>query len=78
MLAELKTDFEFEEKDRERLLDELWVIVEGANGMYRPEARIERSRIVIVSANKPLPRNPTGMVQRRRCLELYKAELEAL
>jgi hypothetical protein len=59
------------------LLDEIWVVIEEANETYRPEARMNMSRIVIVSSDKPLPRNPKGMVQ-RRCLELYAAELEAL
>ncbi|KAF7886323.1 hypothetical protein EAF00_010426 [Botryotinia globosa] len=63
---------------RERLIEEIWIVVNGINEKYREEAWVWKECIIIANPQKPLPRNPKGSIQRARAMELYAQELESL
>ncbi|KAF7925651.1 uncharacterized protein EAE98_006876 [Botrytis deweyae] len=63
---------------KEKLVEEIWTIVNGINEKYREEAWVRKECIVIAKPQKPLPRNPKGSIQRTRAMELYAKELESL
>jgi acyl-coenzyme A synthetase/AMP-(fatty) acid ligase len=78
ILIELKDGEEVPEAEKQTFIDEIWALVEQANEKYRPEARIEKARILLTDPKKPFPRNAKGLVQRNVALELYADELEAI
>ncbi|TGO65714.1 hypothetical protein BCON_0001g00280 [Botryotinia convoluta] len=63
---------------KERLIEEIWIIVNGINEKYREEAWVRKECIIIAKPQKPLPRNPKGSIQRARAMKLYAKELESL
>ncbi|KAF7872729.1 uncharacterized protein EAF02_008800 [Botrytis sinoallii] len=62
----------------EKLIEEIWTIVNGINEKYREEAWVRKECIMIAKPQKPLPRSPKGSIQRARAMELYAKELESL
>lgn len=79
LLVELKDNINAAEPGyKERVVEEIWSIVDGSNKKYRAEAWVKKECIVIVDTKRPLPRNPKGSVQRARAMELYGKELESL
>ncbi|KAF7945895.1 uncharacterized protein EAE97_004933 [Botrytis byssoidea] len=63
---------------RERLIEEIWIIVNGINEKYREEAWVRKECIIIANPQKSLPRNPKGSIQRAGAMKLYAQELESL
>ncbi|TGO22161.1 hypothetical protein BPAE_0180g00040 [Botrytis paeoniae] len=63
---------------KEKLIEEIRIIVNGINKKYREEAWVRKECIIIAEPQKPLPRNPKGSVQQARAMELYEKELESL
>ncbi|KAJ8060459.1 hypothetical protein OCU04_010783 [Sclerotinia nivalis] len=79
LLVELKDGINADESGyKEKLIEELWIIVDGINKKYREEAWVQKECIIIADPQKALPRNPKGAIHRARAMELYAKELESL
>lgn len=72
--SEIPTD----DAARERLLEEIWPMVEKANKHSPSHGRIQRDMILFTSADRPMPRAGKGTVQRQATVDLYKADLDNL
>ncbi|KAI0404426.1 hypothetical protein F4802DRAFT_227590 [Xylaria palmicola] len=64
--------------DEQRLLDAVWPSVQAANKECPSHGRIHRNMILFTTAAKPMVRAAKGTVLRKRTLDLYTTELDAL
>ncbi|OJJ46414.1 hypothetical protein ASPZODRAFT_16181 [Penicilliopsis zonata CBS 506.65] len=60
------------------VIESVWPTVEAANLQCPAHARVSKSKILIVDAEKPMVRAAKGTVQREATLRLYAAEIDAL
>ncbi len=58
-------------------LDELWPVVEEANGLCSEYVRLTRPLVIFSSAEKPFERLGKGSVDRRNTLRVYQHEIDA-
>ena len=63
---------------RAELIEKLWPIVEEANRKSPAYARVSKSHILFTTSEKPMSRAGKGTVQRRRTLDNYSDEVDAL
>ncbi|KAL8713809.1 MAG: hypothetical protein Q9225_006706 [Loekoesia sp. 1 TL-2023] len=63
---------------RDSLIDRVWPAIQEANKAYPESARVQRSHILVIDADKRLRRASKGTVQRGPSIKLYEAELEKL
>ena len=61
---------------KEELLNSVWAAIEEVNMLVPQRARVLKSLIVVVSAEKPLTRSPKGIPVRKMSLMLYEAEIQ--
>ena len=59
------------------LLDELWPVVEEANGLCSEYVRLTRPLVIFSSGEKPFERLGKGSVDRRITLRVYQHEIDA-
>lgn len=64
--------------ERERLLEEIWPLVEKANKQSPSHGRIQRDMVLFTTPDRPMPRAGKGTVQRQAAVHLYKADLDNL
>ena len=64
--------------DGASLIEKIWLLVEQTNNEATTAARIDRSKIAIISPDKPFIRTQKGTVIRKQSLEAYSAELDHL
>lgn len=67
-----------DDAERERLLEEIWPLIEKANKHSPSHGRIQRDMVLFTAADRPMPRAGKGTVQRQATVDLYKADLENL
>ena len=60
------------------LTEQIWPLVEEANGTYKMGARVSKSHILYTNLQQPMRRAGKGTVQRGPTLELYKDALDTL
>ena len=65
-------------KQRRKVIDYIWPMVQRANETSRESVRLSKSLIIIASPDKPLVRSINGMVLRRETIDLYKKEIDNL
>lgn len=65
-------------KQRRKLIDHVWPMVQRANETSAESVRLSKSLIIIASPAKPLVRSSNGMVLRRETIDLYKMEIDNL
>ena len=63
---------------RQSLLDNLWTVIEAANGQAQEHGRISRSMILIAGQDKPFDRAAKGTIIRRSTTRKYEREIEDL
>lgn len=64
--------------DPSELINELWPAIEKANAELPAHGRVWKSMIIVAKGDKAFKRAPKGSVYRKRTLELYDREIEAL
>lgn len=65
-------------EEKERLLEDIWPVVQQANVSCYTHARVHRDMIVFASPEKPFLRAGKGTIQRYLTVELYQPELDEL
>lgn len=65
-------------EEKERLLEDLWPVVEKANASCAAFGRVHRDMIIIASLDKPFLRAGKGTIQRQLTIESYQSELDEL
>lgn len=60
------------------LLDALWPAIVKANQISPTHAQVWRSKVIITSKDKPFFRSPKGTAVRKRTLDNYAREIEAM
>lgn len=78
LLIELNTVGEVANIDIDKLINEIWPIVEKANQYAPAHARIYRGKVAIVSGQKEFIRAAKGSIVRQRTVEAFGDEIEAL
>ena len=66
------------EQEREDLINKLWPTIEKANQQSPAHGKLFKDVVTFTTAEKPMLRAGKGTVQRRKTLELYEEELNAL
>ena len=65
-------------KQRRKIIDHVWPMVQRANETSAESVRLSKSLIIIASPAKPLVRSSNGMVLRKETIDLYKKEIDNL
>ncbi|KJZ72782.1 hypothetical protein HIM_07857 [Hirsutella minnesotensis 3608] len=66
------------DEEKNKLLDNVWPLIEKINEETVAHGRINRSFIGLTSPDKPLPRSGKGSIQRAAALQLYSEEIDEL
>lgn len=77
LLVEEAIDTRSPDNDRNRRLDEIWPVVEEANGLCSEYVRLIRPLVILSSPEKPFARLAKGSVDRRKTLREYQPEIDA-
>lgn len=78
LLLEPVVDSSSSDEDRKEMIDDIWPIVQVANGLCSEYVKLTRPLIVITSPEKPLKRLAKGSVDRRDSLREYQLEIDAV
>ncbi|KAI9871439.1 MAG: hypothetical protein M1830_002912 [Pleopsidium flavum] len=78
LLLEAAVDSPSSDEDREKMVEDIWPIVQKANGLCSEYVQLTRPLIIITSAEKPLKRLAKGSVDRRNSLGEYQLEIDAV
>ncbi|KAI0008847.1 hypothetical protein F4779DRAFT_418501 [Xylariaceae sp. FL0662B] len=78
LLIEASTSPPKDKAEKEKLLDAIWPAVQEANQNSPPYSRIHRNMILFTTVTKPMQKTGKGTIQRKRTLDMYSAELDAL
>ncbi|KAK4496129.1 hypothetical protein PRZ48_012108 [Zasmidium cellare] len=60
----------------ERLIEEVWPLIEQENQECVQTGRLQKDMIIIVGQDKPLPRTAKGSIQKKAAIKLYKKEID--
>ncbi|KAH7034609.1 uncharacterized protein B0I36DRAFT_381511 [Microdochium trichocladiopsis] len=63
---------------RDKLIDEIWPVVEKSNSLIAGQGRIHRARILCATPDKPFTRTGKGTIVRKLTQETYKDEIEQI
>lgn len=63
---------------RAQVIERIWPVVEEANDQCPANARVSKSKILVVDAAKPMLRAEKGTVQRAGTIQLYRDEIDSL
>lgn len=80
LLVEVKKDGKttFSPAEIGALIEEIWPSVEEANRVSPVHARVDKSRILFTSPEKPMLRAGKGTIQRAGTLQAYEEEIARL
>lgn len=79
LLIELKDGISIAStKEKEKLLEEIWLIVDKINSSFATQGQIKKECILFADPERPLPRSPKGTIRRSAAMDLYARELEGL
>ncbi|OTB19794.1 hypothetical protein K445DRAFT_52566 [Daldinia sp. EC12] len=66
------------EADRQKLIRDLWPLIETSNSLIPGQGRIQQGMVVCALSDKPFARTAKGTVTRKLTERLYEAEVESL
>ncbi|KAL3446441.1 putative NRPS-like enzyme [Aspergillus insuetus] len=78
LLVEAASTEGLDEKEKSELVGAIWPTVEEANALCPAHARVTKSKILILDAERPMLRAGKGTVQRAGTVQLYQDEIDAL
>lgn len=79
LLVDLKDGIDAAALDyKERLIEEIWVIVDGVNKKYWEKAWVRKECIIISEPQKPIPRNQKVLFNELELWNRMQKKLESL
>lgn len=78
LLIEPSQTMELTTHEKASFIERLWPTIQEANRQSPAHARVSKSHILFTSPGKPMFRASKSTVQRKRTIELYAAEVDAL
>lgn len=78
LLIEPSQTRELSTHDKADFIERLWPILQQANRQCPAHARVSKSHILFTTPGKPMSRASKSTVQRKKTLELYAAEVDAM